>query len=159
MKLSQLVELQRVGALKVGENSNNKTAIIGGVQMTNEQAVTLAQKLGWTGRKADCGYKMIEKTAKFVKAMNNVITDVETFNSADLYFESIPRSNCEKIVDRIVFKTYKYNFTVIHGESGLGGSWALFNKDVSQSVPIYACASMKMLGTYINDKHVGKVED
>lgn len=150
MNLGKLMEMQKVGALKVHENSNEYQAIIGGQPMSAEQCAVIARHLGWEGRTADKPYKMIEKVDRFVRNMRLYIDNPYVISQTNLMFESMRKTDSLKISDRIKFVSPDYDLTIIHGTPGLGGSYAVFDVDVSHTKPVFACRTLKALGEYLN---------
>ena len=152
MKLNKLMEMQRAGAFKVAENSDVSRAIVGGVPMDDKQCCAVASALGWNGRTSDRGFKMIDKTDKFIRNMRIYIDNEWIINNTVVEFESMRHSGTEKIGDRIKWVSPLYDFSILHAFPGCGGSYAVFDPTVSQAKPIFTCRTLKALGEFLNNQ-------
>ena len=150
MNLNKLSEIQSAGATKVSENSNVYQAIVGGVPMDDATCRKFAAMLGWTGRSSNKGFEMIQKTDKYVRNFRRLLSD-DAINGTDIMFESMRKTDTEKVSDRIKLVNSRFDLTIIHGTPGLGGSYALFVPARSTTHPEFACSSLKALCEYINE--------
>lgn len=150
MKLSQLMEMQKAGALKIGANSTVYNITLGGMSVTDEQCKVIARNLGWTGRSANKGFEMIQKTDKYIRNFNRLLTNENIINTVDIMFESIRKTDTEKVADRIKLVGPGFDITIFHGMPGYGGAYAVFRPEVSTSQTSFACTSMKDLCEYID---------
>lgn len=151
MKFSKLIEMQSAGAFKVSDASTNDKAYIGGAELNDAQCKYVANQIGWTGRAAYPGYKMIAFTDKFIRNMKSHISNPMIVNSADITFESIRIMETERVMERIKIVGPDYDLTIIHGMPGLGGSWAVFDTKVSISQPVFSSGTMKSLAEFLNE--------
>ena len=151
MTLRKLMEMQKAGALKVDENSNNTSAVIGGVRVEYNQCKMIANAIGWIGRTADKPFTMVDKTDRFIRNMRLYIKNDFIISQTDVAFESIRVTDSEKIYDRIKFVSPQYDLTIFHGQPGSGGSYAVYDADVSRTHPVFTCRTLKALGEYLND--------
>lgn len=148
--LYTMVQMQRAGAFKVSPGSDANSAVIAGQSMTGPMCDFYAQKIGWTGRKALPAVELIGKTNNYIRAFGNQLTN-PGFNNFDVCFENIRVTDSLKTFDRVVLTAPNgEQFTVIHGLAGLGGSYALFIKSVSQAQPVIASRSMRDICDYMN---------
>lgn len=153
MTIKQLVELQKAGNFKVSKENSLADAIVGGYKLSTEMCDNMATKLGWTARKSLPSWKLIDKTNTYVKAFNRYLG--EKFNNFDVLFENIGLIDSDKTMDRVVISSEKNgiiveSYTIIHGMSGIGGSYALFIAKQSQTHPVISSRTIKSVLEYID---------
>lgn len=151
MNLGKLMEMQKAGALKVEEGSNNVSAVIGGVRVDNTQCQMIASAIGWAGRTADRPFSMIDKADRFIRNMRMYIKNEFVISQTNIGFESMRKADTEKIYERIKFVSPQYDLTIFHGQPGAGGSYAVYDADVSRTHPVFTCRTLKALGEYLNE--------
>lgn len=147
MKFREITEIQKSGAFNVDKSSNMQQAIVGGVALTAPMCDQIAFQIGWTGRRSLPSYQLIDKANSYIKSLQRYIKN-ERLGDYDVMFENIRVNDSLKTFDRIVFSLMgnsgvSKQFTIIHGMTGLGGSYALFDASVSQAQPVIASRSIR----------------
>ena len=143
MNFMKLMELQKAGTFKITGEPSIVSAIVGGMKLSDDQCITIARKVGWTGRTSYCGWKMIDATNRIVRNLAANFTNEDFIRNTDISFESVRYTDSTKVAERIKLVGPNWDLTIIHGGIGLGGAYALFIPSISLSHPQYACSSFK----------------
>lgn len=150
MQLTNLMELQAAGALKIDENCNASRIIVGGVQITPEQCRNICLMLGWTSwDKRD--WEIIDKTNKFIKSLRANIDNEDAVAGVEVTFQNHRRTDTEKYYDRIKMVGPYYDITILYGMPGTGGAYAIYDASNHWKFPVYTCRTAKQVAEYIND--------
>lgn len=139
----KLMELQKAGTFKITGNPSTASANVGGMNLNDDQCITIARKIGWNGRTSYTGWKMLEATNRIVRNLAANFTNEDFIMNTDISFESVRYTDSTKVAERIKLVGPGWDITIIHGGIGLGGAYALFIPSISMSHPLYACSSFK----------------
>ena len=151
MNLATLMQMQKAGALKINDDASINYIVMGGVPVTEEQCKAIAKNLGWTGRTSNKGFEMIEKTDKYIRNFRRLLTNEHVINGTEIMFESIRKTDTEKVADRIKLINPYFDVTIFHGMPGYGGSYSVFIPAKSTTQVDFACSSMKALCEYLDE--------
>ena len=136
MNLNQLYETQRSGALNIKYDENNMSiGYIADTSITKEQAEKMCRSLGWT-EIALHPFKLIEKTNKVVRTLNNNI-DIP-FRYANVTFRNIQSVEYGKTFDIIILDfTYKGTYTIVYNQPHAGAKCLLYGPGSSAPIGKY----------------------
>lgn len=149
MKLRELYEAQKNGALKVKYDEISGVYTMCGSPVNPVDLKKFLQVLGWTrlDQPIDAIY---DKTNKYVTNFKKHIKHPDIVNAAEVEFQNFRRSNTLTYYDRIVIRHPRKIITILIHMPGLGGTYAVFNSG-NPSQPDFACRTLTDLCDYINE--------
>lgn len=149
MELRQLIEIQKSGALKVVTQPNGGFTV-GGIPVTDQQAAMMANNLGWI-RYAKHPAEIIDKTNKFVRSIVKNSTNEFYINGTHVSFENQRISGTMKYFDRIKLVNPMFDYTILYGMPGTGGTYAIYDATSNNHLPVYSCRSLKQVAEFFSD--------
>lgn len=150
MNLGQLLEMHKCGALDVDKSSDRNVAIIGGMELTDEQCRIYASNLGWL-KYDKYAYEVIDKTNKFIRGLKNHIKGIDSIGHSIITFENTRMQGTEKYFDRIkLICPGVFDLTILYRMPGIGGVYGIYSSENSFKHPVYSCRSLRQVGEYIS---------
>ena len=150
MNLGQLLELHECGAINVDNKSNENIAVVGGMELSNEQCKAVAANIGWLNYDKPA-YVIIDKTNKFMRGLRHNIAKIDRIEKAQVTFQNMRRQNTEKYIDRIkIVCDGKLDLTILYGMPGVGGAYGIYSSINNFSQPVFGCRNLKQVGEYID---------
>ena len=149
MKLKQLMDIQKSGALKVSSECTINNIVIGGVRVTLEQCRSMAQSLGWVEFDMP-PWEIISKTNKFVNGLRANLKNEEIIENTEVVFQNRRRMETDKYFDRIKLVSPYFDLTVLYGMPGLKGLYSVYDGSNGNRNPAYGFRSLKQLALYMN---------
>lgn len=147
MVLGQLVMMYNQGALNIKHEKGEKTAVMGGVKITEEQAKIIVNQLGWTEYYLH-PFEIIDKTAKFIRGIKGVLTDDAMLNNTVIEFQNHRSKTYGKTFDRIhIINNGVFSVSVIYGMEGNSSPYVIY--DSFTSVPLQRCRNLKKVAEYL----------
>lgn len=151
MNLGTLYEMYGNGALNIDVSEDGTSGTIGGMAVSKEQTEKLCEIIGWK-RYELSPFKMIDKTKKFMSALNRAglfkKLDNDILNRTSITFENKPDTDYKKYFDRIVLGFPKKSLTVIYNMKNAGAAYVIYETD-GNSVPISKNRNLKGVADYI----------
>ena len=146
--LKQLLTAYENGALSIKYEPGSNVAELGGVKITIEQAQRLClQNFGWIEFRLS-PFEIIEKTAKFVRAMKTNLKNEDIWEYATVQFQNKRDTEYGRTFDRIVISYGKYfSYTIIYNMKSAGGSYVLYR--TGDATPIKKLRNLKQVIQFI----------
>lgn len=151
MLLKDLKAMYECGALNITYDEGDTTATLGGMKISVEQANAICKKLGWTDWLWS-SFKIIDKTAKFVKGIRNSITNESVLNDTDVTFHNRDSSRYfGKKFDRIFLNNEKKgtSYCIVYNMPGSKATYEVYDHNKTQLVA--ECSTLKQVGEFINN--------
>lgn len=155
MKLKGLFEMYENGALNISYMDGADRAILGGMQITIEQAHAICRNLGWSEYVLS-PFTIIEKTAKFCKGIIKHVTDEDILDNTEIDFLNKQTGytiDCRiKTCDRIHIQNRNYSsgFDLAIIYNGVNNPAKYTTFDCRNSLPVNKSQTLKQVGVYIN---------
>lgn len=142
------------GAFKIIYDENSPVAELSGYQITAEQASVICQQFGWT-RISESPFKVMEKTAKFIRGFKSYLKTIEIWKCTFVSFENTRISNELKYYERIklVNQVRGFDLTLTCGMPGTNCTYALYDKSKDIARPVFSGRSMKQIVEYIDNNY------
>lgn len=151
MLYKELMELAESGALSVSYTEGAETGAVGGVTITKEQAEQICKSLGWEEYVLS-PFKIISKTAKFMKGMSKGVESDIIKEHTDVTFRNVMSSRYMKDFDRIhlhcthVLKGFEV--TIIYNMPKNSARYVVYR--TSNSYPLYKGRTLQDVAEYID---------
>lgn len=153
MTLSELRIAYVNKAMNVVYSEKSNMGELGGVMITNEQAKTIAGHFGWL-RISQSGFQIIEKTAKFIRAMKNSLKREDIWNNTIVTFENHRIAGEMKYYDRIkLVYPGRFDLTLTYGMPGTGAAYALYDKSRDIARPVVTARYIKQICEYLDNNY------
>ena len=149
MTLGNLIEMYENGALNIKYGEESKTATIGGMAITEQQARIICQQLGWTSYILD-PFEIINKTGKFCRGLKNHIDNEKILVHTQVEFQNKPTRIYGKTCDRIHMENpvAGFSISVIYNMPDTPAKYTVYK--TSNSLPLAKCRTLKQVGEYLN---------
>lgn len=150
MLYKELLELLQSGALSVSYTDGAETGTVGGVTITKAQADQICKGLGWEEYTLS-PFKIISKTAKFMKGMDKEIESEIIKNNTEVTFRNVMSPTYMKDFDRIhlhckhVLKGFEV--TVIYNMPKNSARYVVYR--TSNSYPLFKGRTLQDAAEYI----------
>jgi len=151
MNFGKLYEMYENGALNIDMSEDEKSGSIGGMPITEEHAKKLCEIIGWTEYRLS-PFKMIEKTKKFMSALNRAglfrEIGADKLGKTDITFINRPDVDYGKTFDRILIKFPKKGYTVVYGMKNAGATYVVFETG-GTGTPLSKSKNLKGVAEYL----------
>lgn len=147
MFLGQLFEMYEAGALNIKYDQNSKVAVLGNMQITEEQAHIICCNLGWE-EYALSPFEIIDKTAKFIRSMRANLTNKTIISKYNVSFKNRRSTVYGKTYDRIHLASENGGFSIIYNMPGNSAKYVVY--DSFTSAPLAKGRNIKQVAEYLN---------
>lgn len=152
MMYKDLLEMYELGALKVTGVNNVDIATVGGVTVTKEQADEICKSIGWTDYVLS-PFKIIDKTAKFMKTFSKEIDSSVTKEYMEIEFRNVAANDMSgRTFDRIhltcAHPLKGFEVSIIYNMPRNTAKYVVYR--TSNSFPLFKASGLAAIGEYIN---------
>lgn len=149
MKLNQLIELQRAGALTTSDLNPDGSFSLAGQRLYPNDCLNLLLAIGYEpGRIGYRPYDAINRVNSWASAFKKHM-DSERILDCEVSFSAVRKADSEKFIERVHIFSEEVNASIVKG--GGVGAYAVYEPRISQSQPQDSFSSMKGACEYIND--------
>lgn len=151
MLYKDLLEMYECGALNTNGDENSTTANVGGASITKAQADAICKQIGWTDYVLN-PFKIIDKTAKFMKGFAKEIDSEIVKKYTDVTFRNVRASDYTKTFDRIHLHCkhpiHGFEVSIIYNMPHNSARYVVYRS--SNSYPLFKGRNLKDVAEYIN---------
>ena len=152
MILKELINLHKIGVMKVTKDDNGQV-LVGGTSITSDECRIILSKIGWV-RYNTSPFEILNKTDKFISSISKYLKDEYIINNTVVALENTRKTGTMSYFDRIkMICNNRFDITLLRGMGGVGGTYGIYSSTNNFTKPVYSCRSLKQVAEWIQKQY------